>query len=451
MKIIVVGCGKVGASITAQLAGHGHDIAVIDHNSSVIEEITNSYDVMGLVGNGASYSMQKEAGVEEADLLIAVTNSDEQNMLCCLVARKAGGCSTIARVRNPVYSSEIGFLKEELGLSLVVNPEEAGAREAARLIRMPSAIQVEKFAKGHVHLIKALIPSGSPISGMALSDISRKLQADVLICTVERGRDIEIPNGQYVLQEGDTISIVASPENVRKFLVRIGLDYKPVKDTMIIGGGRISYYLAKRLLQDGTRVKIIEKDLQRCEELSELLPTATIIHADASSEDVLIEEGIETCGSFVTLTGMDEENIFLSLFAQSCSKAKVITKVDKIAFDEVIRHFKLGSILHPKKIIADTITRYVRAMQNSIGSNVESLYHIMEDRVEALEFSIHEDAPVVGIPLADLKLKKNVLVACIYRSGSIIIPNGQSVIEVGDSVIVVTKEQGFEDIRDILL
>lgn len=450
MKIIVVGCGKVGAALTAQLSREGHDIAVIDVNSTVLTDITNNYDVMGLIGNGASHAVQLEAGIEKADLLVAVTDSDELNLLCCLIAKKAGGCNTIARVRNPVYTGEIDFIKEELGLSLTVNPEYAAATEAARVLRFPSAVQIETFARGKVEIVKVKIPENSVLDGCPLAQIHKRTGTDVLICTVERGEHVEIPNGSFVLKAGDTISIVASKENTRDFVSRIGLKSRRVRDCMIIGGGKIAFYLAQQLLDSGIRVKIIEKSRERCEELSDLLPKAVIINADGSNQSILMEEGIKDYEAFVTLTGMDEENLFLSLFAQNASKAKVITKVDRLAFDEIIKRLDLGTLLHPKNITADNIVRYVRALQNSIGSNMESLYKIIEDKVEAMEFVIGSDSPVVGIPLSELKVKPNVLIACISRGGRIIIPNGNTSIHVGDSVVVVSGHLGFGDIGDIL-
>ena len=453
MKIIVVGCGKVGAALTAQLAREHHDISVIDVDSRVLMDISNNYDVMGVIGNGASRAVQMEAGVAGADLLVAATDSDELNLLCCLIAKKAGGCNTVARVRNPVYTGEIDFIKEELGLSLTVNPEFAAATEAARVLRFPSAVQIETFAKGKVEIIKVRIPEKSVLDGCPLSQIHKRTGTDVLICTVERGeggKHVEIPNGSFVLAAGDVISIVASKQNARDFVNRIGLKSRRVRDCMIIGGGKIAFYLAQQLLDSGIRVKIIEKNRERCEELSDLLPKATIIHADGANQDILMEEGIRECESFVTLTGMDEENLFLSMFAQNASNAKVITKVDRMDFDEIIKRLDLGTLLHPKNITADNILRYVRALSNSIGSNVESLYKIIDDKVEALEFLIQKDSPVVGIPLSELKVKPNVLVACISRGGRIIIPNGNTSIHVGDSVVVVTSHLGFGDIEDIL-
>ena len=450
MKIIVVGCGKVGAALIAQLSKEGHDISVIDVDSGVVTDISNNYDVLGLVGNGASHAVQMEAGIETADLLIAATDSDELNLLCCLIAKKAGGCNTIARVRNPVYNGEIGFIKEELGLSLTVNPEMAAATEAARVLRFPSAVQIETFAKGRVEIVKVRIPEGSVLDNCPLAQIHKRTGTDVLICTVERGGQVEIPNGAFVLKAGDVISIVASKQNTRDFVSRIGLKSRRVRDCMIIGGGKIAFYLAQQLIESGIRVKIIEKDRDRCEELCAALPKAVIINADAANQHILMEEGVRECESFVTLTGMDEENLFLSLFAQECSKAKVITKVDRLDFDEIIKRLDLGTLVHPKNITADNIIRYVRAMQNSIGSNVESLYKIIENKVEALEFKIQPDSPVVGIPLSQLKVKPGVLIACITTDGKTAIPNGNSKIKEGDSVVVVTSHLGFGDIRDIL-
>ena len=450
MKIIVVGCGKVGSALVAQLSEEGHDISVIDVDTRALTEVTNNYDVMGLIGNGASHAVQSQAGIERADLLIAVTDSDELNLLCCLIAKKAGGCNTIARVRNPVYTTEIDFIKEELGLSLTVNPEFAAATEASRILRFPSAVKIETFARGRVELVKIRIPKESVLDGCALSQLHARVHTDVLVCTVERGDKVEIPTGPFVLKAGDVISIVASKENTRDFVSCIGLDSRRVRDCMIIGGGKIAYYLATQLIESGIKVKILERDRERCEELCSLLPKAMIIHADAANQNVLLEEGITTCESFVTLTGMDEENLFLSMFAQASSNAKVITKVDRIDFDQIIKRLDLGTLLHPKNIAAEHIISYVRALQNSLGSNVETLYKVIEGKVEALEFIIRNDSPVVNVPLAQLKINPGVLVACINRGGQIFIPNGSSSIQVGDSVVVVTSNPGYRGIKDIL-
>lgn len=454
MKIIVVGCGKVGSALTRQLSEEGHDVSVIDVNQQVVNEVSSSCDVIGVVGNGGSHAVQKEVGVEDADLMIAASDSDELNLLCCLIAKKAGNCSTIARVRSPIYNSEIGFIREELGLSLAVNPEYAAAIEASRLLKFPSAIKIEPFARGHIELLKFPVIEGSALNGRTLAEISGSARGDVLVCAVERGpnHDVTIPDGSFKLQTGDTISVVASGKNARSFVEKVGLKSRSVANCMIIGGGTICFYLAKILLESNIRVTIIDKDPQRCKMLSDELPEANVICGDAANQNVLLEEGIENCESFVSLTGMDEENIFLSLYARRASKkdVKLITKINRINYDDIIGDMNLGSILNPQHIVAEYIVRYVRAMENSIGSNVETLYNIIEGKAEALEFLIQAGSPVIGIPLSRLPLKKGVLIACIYRNRQVIIPNGQTMIEVDDRVIIVTKQIGFQDVRDIL-
>lgn len=450
MKIIIVGCGKVGMTITAQLVKEKHDITLIDVNSDVISDAANRYDVMGVVGNGASLSVQLESGIKETDLLIAVTDSDELNLLCCLIAKKAGNCSTIARVRNPVYSKEIGFIKEELGLSMTINPEYAAATEIARILRFPSAIKIEPFAKGRAELLKFQLTQNSKMVGYSLIDLAKKTKADVLVCAVERGDEVIIPNGKFVLQAGDVICVLSTPKSAKQFFDRLGVDTHQVKDTIIVGGGKIGYYLAEQLIGMGIPVKIVERERGRCEELGDLLPKATIINGDATDQEVLLEEGVVQCDSFVSLTGIDEGNIFLSLFAKNVSKAKVITKIDRISYDNIIGSFDLGSLINPKTITAEYIISYVRAMQNSIGSKVEALYQIIENKAEALEFKISSGSPVIGLPLEKLHIKKNLLIGCINRSGKIMIPNGKTEIEAGDTVIVITTQTGLNDISEIL-
>ncbi len=451
MRIIVVGCGKVGQTIVKCLSHEDHDIAVIDVDPVVAEDMSDQFDVLAVVGNGASYSVLQEAGVEDADLLIAVTDSDEQNLLCCLFAKKVGNCSTIARVRNPVYSQEIGYIKEELGLSMTVNPEYAAAEEVARILRFPSAIKIETFAGGRAELLQFVIPKGSLLDGVKLSELPSRLGAKILVGVVERGEDAVIPDGNFVLRAGDTISMVSAPSDAKKFFARLGVDIHRVNDAMIVGGGKIAFYLAKMLQQSGISVKIVDNSKERCEELADALPEALIIRGDGSDQEVLREEGIETCESFVSLTGIDEQNIFMSLFAKQVNpKAKIVTKTNRIHMDYILDKLELDSQIHPKDITSDSIVRYVRAMQNTIGCNVETLYNVVEDKVEALEFVIREKSKVVGIPLAQLRTKKNVLVASIIRKGKILMPNGSSTIEMGDSVVIFTTDKGFGDITDIL-
>ena len=450
MRIIIVGCGKVGSTITQELSMEGHDVTVIDTDNVVVQSVSNSHDVMGIVGNGASYGVQMEAGIEEADMLIAVTDSDELNLLCCLIAKKAGDCSTIARVRDPIYNNEVNFIKEELGLSMTINPEYAAATEISRILRFPPAIEIDTFAKGKVELTKYYIGADSILCNRTLIEVSNVYKSDILVCAVERDDNVFIPKGNFMLKENDMISIVGSPANVASFFKKLGVEISQVKNTMIVGGGTIAFYLASQLLTMGIEVKIIEEDRKRCEELSEILPEAVIINADATNQDVLLEEGIDYVESFVSLTGIDEANIFLSLFAKSRSKGKIVTKINKISFDGIINSFNLGSLIYPKFTTAENITQYVRAAQNTIGSNVEVLYKIIESKAEALEFAVREVSDVVGVPLESLKIKDNILIASINHKGRVITPKGKNIISVGDSVIVVTTSPGLKDITDIL-
>lgn len=451
MKIIIVGCGKVGSVLAKQLSREKHNITVIDTNYTLVHTVSNSFDVMGIVGNGASNVVQSDADIEHTDLFIAVTGSDELNLLCCVIAKKAGGdCSTIARVRNPVYNKETDFIRQELGLSMIINPELAAASEVARLLRFPRAIEIDVFAKGRVEMLRFKVPQNSVLHHTALKDLPSQIRSEVLICAAERGGEIYIPSGNFVIKEGDILSIVASPKNSNDFFHKIHLETNQVKNAMIAGGGEISYYLALQLLHMGIKVKIIEIDPKRCDELSELLPKATILNGDASDESLLLEENIEQAEAFVALTNMDEENIILSLYAKNKVKSKIVTKINRLDFDDVIRTLNLDSVIYPKNITSEYIIQYARAKNNSIGSNIETLYKLMDDRVEALEFAINDSTRITGIPLYKLNLKPNLLIGCINRSGKIIIPGGQDVFISGDTVIVVTTITGLQDVHDIL-
>ncbi len=450
MQIIIVGCGKVGTALAAKLSVEDHNITVVDTDAGVVQMVANTYDVQGIIGNGASYSILAEAGIEATDLLIAVTESDEMNLLCCVIAKKAGKCQTIARVRDPIYMHERNFIKDELGLSMIINPEFMAAREISRLLYFPSAIEIDTFAKGRVEMLRLRIGKGCVLHGIALKDIPSTLGCDVLICAVERGSDVTIPSGDFILQEGDTLSMAASHKNAANFFKKIGLNTHQVKNTMIIGGGQIAVYLAKLLQPTSIKVKIIEKDEKRCETLCDLLPKAVVICADGTDEEVLREERIDQMDSVVTLTGIDEENIILSLFAKTKVKVKSITKINRLQLNDVLLSLDLDSVVYPKHLTAEIILQYVRATQNSIGSNVETLYKLVNDNVEALEFHIQKDSRVTDTTLQELKIRKDVLVACISRNGQVIIPGGQDRILPGDSVVVVTTHSGLTDVEDIL-
>ena len=451
MKIIIVGCGKVGTTLAEQLNRENHDITLIDCDSEALQSISDSTDVMSVTGNGAVYQVQMEAGIKEADLLIATTNSDELNMLCCLIAKKAGNCHTIARIRNPKYSAEINYIREELNLSLAINPELAAAREIARLLRFPNAIKIELFAKGRIELLKFLIPKDSILDRMKVMDVVSRLKSNVLICAVERGDDVVIPDGNFEMKGGDKISFIAPHAECADFFRKAGIENNTVNSAMFVGGGKLTVYLAKALADTKIKIKIIEQDEERCRILSELLPHAMIIHGDGSDQKLLLEEGIRQTEAFASLTGFDEENILLSLYAASQSRAKLITKVNKIAFENVINALNLGSVIYPKMLTADIILQYVRAMQNSMGSNIETLYKIVADKAEALEFRVRGDSPVLGIPLEKLRTRNNLLVACINRNGRIIMPRGKDTLEAGDTVIIVTTHTGLNDLKDILM
>ncbi len=451
MNVIIVGCGKVGQKIAEQLSGEQeHNITVIDLRAGKVHDLINQYDIMGVVGSGTSLDTLLDAGVKEADLLIAVTGSDELNLLTCLIAKKSGNCETIARVRKPEYSKEIHLFKEDLGLAMIINPEQTAADEIARILRFPSAIQIDTFAKGRVEILKFRVPADSPLDNMAIADISGKLKCDVLVCGVERGDTAFIPGGDFVLKSGDRISIVASPENGSYFFKKIGIKTNKVKDTMIVGGGATAFYLANSLIKTGIKVKIIEQRTDRCEELCRLLPKATVINGDGTDNSVLLEAGLEHAESFVALTNIDEENVLLSLFAKSKSNGKIITKINRIAYDEVINELNLDTTIYPKNIAAEYIVKFVRAKNNSLDSNIETMHLVLDGKAEALEFRITEHSPIAGKKIESLNLKSNIIIACIARDRTIITPRGHDTVKVGDTVIVVTTHRGFEDIEDIL-
>lgn len=450
MKIVIVGDGKVGYTLTEQLAREGHDIVVIDSSQQALQNSMNALDVIGIRGNGAALEVQMEAGVNRADLLIAVTSSDELNLLCCIVAKKIGARHTIARVRNPEYTKQLVLMKEEFGMSMFINPEFLAALEISRILRFPSASKIDSFAKGRVDLVEIKINENSPLDGYPLHTLYEKYKVKVLVCAVQRGERVFIPDGNFVLRSGDRISITASPAEIESFFRSIGIVSHKVRSVMIVGGGRITYYLARQLLELGIKVKIIEIDRERCDKLCEMLPDADIIHGDGTSEELLLEEGIENTDAFVALTDMDEENIILSMYAASKSEGKIVAKINRISFLEIIENSGIESVISPKYLTANQIIRYVRALRNSLGSKVETLYRIVNNKAEALEFKVGERARVIGKTLTQLELKENLLIACIVRKGRIIIPRGSDQIEHDDSVIVVTTNSSLRDLDDIL-
>lgn len=449
MNIIIVGGGKVGLSLVQNLRYEDHDISLIDPNSSVIEYTTTEYDVLGIEGSGACHEDLLAAGADKADLLIATSAQDELNILSCIMAKRMGTHRCIARVRDPKLSTHLPFLRDELGLSAMVNPELYAAGEISRIIRMPSAIKVDSFAKGRIDLAEIKVEEGSALDGLTLFKLPTTYKSRVLICAVTRDGDVIIPSGDFVLRAGDRIHVTASRADLSSFFKEQGTAVSRIRDVMIIGGGRIAYYLTRQLLDSGIRVKIIELDPERCLWLSDAFPKATVICGDGTDQDLLISEGLNTADACVALTGLDEENIILSMFAKNQSDAKVITKVNKPSLKKMTGSVGLDSLISPMQLTANMIVQYVRAVQNSGGSNISTLYKLVDDRVEAIEFVAREGSKVLGITLRELSLKKDLLIAGIIRGSKVIIPSGNDCIMKNDSVIVVTTNRYFQDLDEI--
>ena len=451
MKIVIIGDGKVGYKLAKQLSSEKYDIILIDNNEEKLRKSIERMDVFCVAGEGGSVEVQQRADVPHADLVIACTSTDECNMLSCLIARRLGARHTIARVRNPIYYKQIDFLKKDLHLSMVVNPELIVAGDITRLLLFPDASKVETFVKGRVELVEFPIHCGK-LEGLSLSELYARFQVQVLVCAVESGETVLIPDGDYILKAGDKLHIATSHQNMEQFFKKIALRKEKIKNAMICGGGRVAYYLASQLCNLGMNVKIIERNRERCEELCELLPQATIINGDATEHDLLIEEGIEKTDAFIALTGMDEENIIMSLFASKQSVSKVIVKINEDRRAMMIDELGLDSIVSAKTATADAILGYVRARRNSqCSANVETMYQLLDGRVEALEFIIKSENAYTGVPLKDLNLKVNNIIACIARGRKIIIPNGDDSIQVGDSVVIITMTKQIRDLDDILV
>ena len=451
MNIVIIGDGKVGHKLAKQLSDEKYNVALIDQSERKLRDAVNELDVSCVVGDGANAEVQKEADVPGADLVIACASTDELNMLCCLLAKRLGAKQTIARVRNPVYYQQMHLFKEDLKLSMAVNPELVLAGEISRVLIFPSAAKIETFAKGRVELVEVTIGDQSPMDGISLMELYRKYQIKMLICAVQRGSDVYIPDGSFVTRRGDKINIAASHKEIEKFFKFVGAKRNKVRTVLICGGGRVAYYLSKQLLSLGMKVKIIEQSKERGMELCDLLPKATIIHGNATDHELLEEEGIGNADAFVCLTGIDEENIIMSMYAKTKNVSKIITKVNEDALQHLVDELGIESTVSAKNVTTNVIMSYVRAMKNSMGSaNVETVYQLINGRIEALEFLIREATNYTGIPLKDLTIRENHLVACIVRKRQIIIPGGNDTLEVGDSVLVVSMSQGLEDLKEIL-
>ena len=451
LRIIVVGAGKVGDTLVNRLADEGHNLVIIDKNEERLTQLANLCDCMCITGSGASHEVLMEAGISETDLFIAVTESDELNLLCCTIAKQFNNrLSTIARVRNPDYISDVSYLRSKLGIEMIINPEYEAAVEISRLLSLPAAISVNSFAHGQAELVKIQIPEGNILDGNTIAYLGQNITNDILITGVERGSDFTIPNGGFELKSGDIISYICTRKTNFNFLKLIGYNTRSVKTALIVGGGTCAYYLSDMLIKTGIDVTLVERDTTRCEELSQLLPRATVLKGDGTSEAILDEAGIKDVDCVIALTGLDEENIMLALHTKAVSTAKAITKINKITFTEAIESLNLGSVIYPKYITAERIISSARSRQSKIGSNLEVMYSLFGDRAEACEFKVKEASRVTGTLLKDLPLKPGLIISFIGRDGKIIIPTGSDQINIGDNVMIVTMNKGFTELSDIL-
>ena len=449
MKIAIIGLGTIGKTILKNLSGEGHTITIIDEDKAKIESLIEKYDVFGVVGNGACLDIQKEAKMKDADLAIVLTNSDELNVFACLVAKKIGVKNTIARVRNPDYRKQIMAMKDDLGIAMIVNPEMEMASEIFNIINLPSVNGIEHFANGRVSLVEVAAEKGCSLIGETLISLGQKLTTKVLICAVQRGDKVIIPSGNFIIREDDKIYFTADAKTLGIFLSETKLVKSPFKNIMIIGGGRIGYYLADALSKKKYAVKLLEDNPSACEELAELLPRATVVCGNGTQHDVLIEEGIEAMDAFVALTDIDEENMIVSMFANKKRVKKSITQIKNDDLYGMLDELGIDNNVSPKHVVAGRIISYIRALANAVGSNILTMYQLVNNQVEALEFSAKRQESFYDKPLRELKIKPNCLVACIIRKNEIIIPDGNSEIKLGDNVVVVTTHKNFDDLNDV--
>ncbi|MBO5214182.1 MAG: Trk system potassium transporter TrkA [Clostridia bacterium] len=450
MNIVIIGLGTIGRTILKSLSGEGHTITIIDEDKAKIEKLIEKYDVYGVVGNGACLEIQREAKMEDADLAIVLTNSDELNVFACLVAKRIGVKNTIARVRNPDYRKQIIEMKDDLGIAMIVNPEQETASEIFHIINLPSVNQIEHFAKGRVSLVEVIAEKGCALIGETLISLGKKLDTKVLICAVQRGDEVIIPTGNFRIQEGDKIHFTADARSLGDFLSEVNLIKSPFKNIMIVGGGRIGYYLADALSKKKYKIKLLEDRLSVAEELAELLPKVTVVHGNGTRHDVLIEEGIEAMDAFVALTDIDEENMIVSMFANKKNVKKTITQIKSDDLYGMLDELGINNNVSPKHIVAGRIISYIRALANSVGSNVLTMYQLVNNQVEALEFSAKKQEKFYNKPLRELNVKKDCLIACIIRQNEVIIPDGNSEIRLGDNVVVVTTHKNFDDLNDVI-
>jgi trk system potassium uptake protein TrkA len=446
MKIVIVGCGRVGEALVEQLTKEGHDIIVVDSSAALVKNVIDDFDVKGICGNGANPDIQKEADVPASDLLIACTPLDELNILCCMVAKKLGAKEIIARVRNNDYFNL--FLDNDLGLSMMVNPEYEAAMEIARVLRFPSAIKVEPFADGKVELIEYKISENSPLDGVMLRDLPTKFESKILICAISRSDRVIIPSGDFELHADDKINIIASPKDIYAFFRNIGAFKKRCKNVIILGGGRIAFYLAKQLKRIGIKIKIIENDYEKCLMLKENLDNVDIIQADYKDFGTLTEEGLDYTDALIALSDNDETNMIISMLSNG-KNIRIITKIDSGSLAAMLDRIGIDTVISPKLLTANQIIRHVRGRQES-GGRVSNLYRILNNKAEAVEFIANNSFKQLSVPLKNIAFKSNLIIASIIRNETMLIPNGEDTIEENDRVLVVTTAEFFDELNDIL-
>ena len=449
MRIVIIGLGTIGRTVLRNLSAEDHTITIIDENKELIEKLIEKYDVFGVVGNGACMDIQNEANTQDADVVITLTRNDELNVFACLVAKRLGVKNTVARVRNPAYRKQIAEMKDDLGISMVVNPERETADEIFNIISLPSVTRIDRFAEGKVLLVEIIAETGCPLIGESLTSLGRKLTSKVLICAVQRGDTVIIPSGSFTIQEGDKIHFTADTKKLGEFLREANLVKSPFKNIMIVGGGRTGFYLADMFSKKKYVVKLIEENEARADELANVLPCVTVLCGNGTRHDLLVEEGIEVMDAFIALTNNDEENMIVSMFANKKKVKKAITQIQSDDLFGMLDELGIDNNVSPKSIVSSRVISYVRALANTRGSNVLTLYRLVNGQVEALEFAAKTPEPIYNRPLKDLTIKKNCLVACIIRNNEVLIPNGNSMIQLGDHVVVVTTHKNFDDLSDV--
>ncbi len=449
MNVVIVGGGKVGIKLVEDFTAEGENVVLIDIKNSVCSHIEETYDVRCITGSGTNVDILEDAEIKKADLFIAVTANDEYNALSSIMAKKMGASRCVARIRNREYSKHIDFVRNMLGINMIVNPELATAGEISRILRFPAATKTETFARGRIELIEFTVGSENALCNMCIKEIYKKYKIKVLICAVQRANEVFIPNGDFVIHSGDRLHITATHGDLTRFMKEIGIIQKKLKTVMLIGGGRISFYLSRMLIESGMKVKIIEQDVHRCAELSEYIPKADIICGDGTDRNTLEEEGIDRVDALVSLTGIDEENMVIAMYAQKKGVDKVIAKVNRLSFGDLMEESDVCSIVTPKNITANMIIRYARAMMSAKDTEMRTLYRIVNNQAEAMEFGVTKESALTSKPLSQINIQSDVLIAAILRKNTLLVPDGNSTIEVGDTVIIVTTKR-VRSLTDIL-